>query len=146
MRQYRGLDDGVTTRLNRSMARFRDLGSSASPSLLSSSPLSTSGSGSGSGSRSSASASDLGTSTYAVAPREACAAFWRELVDVWRGREEVVRYCIGVVDEKARASQGIERALDGDFEARVGRGEDTEETLVGARCVRARVSEWDKVD
>lgn len=89
LRQYRALDDGITTRLNRSFARSRDLGQSSSPSLLS-----------GGGKVTSSSSTDLGTSTYANAAPGACAAFWRELVDVWIGREEVVKFCTRVVDAK----------------------------------------------
>lgn len=89
LRQYRALDDGITTRLNRSFARSRDLGQSPSPSLLS-----------GGGKVTSSSSTDLGTSTYANAAPGACATFWRELVDVWIGREEVVKFCIRVVDDK----------------------------------------------
>lgn len=89
LRQYRALDDGITTRLNRSFARSRDLGQSPSPSLLS-----------GGGKVTSSSSTDLGTSTYANAAPGACATFWRELVDAWIGREEVVKFCIRVVDDK----------------------------------------------
>ncbi|KAJ1019473.1 hypothetical protein NDA16_004590 [Ustilago loliicola] len=99
LRQYRQLDDGITTRLNRSFARSRALGQSTSPSLLSSSGMN------------SASSSDLGTSTYATPAPGACAAFWRELVDVWIGREEVVRFCIKVADQNSRGSYSQENTL-----------------------------------
>lgn len=124
MRQYRLLDDGVTTRLNRTIAKSRSSGQTHSPSLLyspttSSSSPSSSSSGSsaqgssssnplssslGSGSRfSSSSAADLGTTTY-VASDEACGAFWKELTGYWKGRQDVIRYCIDVVDKGAGAS------------------------------------------
>lgn len=92
LRQYRQLDDGITTRLNRSFARSRALGESSSPSLLS-----------GQGTNS-ASSMDLGTSTYATPAPGACAAFWKELVDVWIGREEAVKFCITVVDAQNNSS------------------------------------------
>ncbi|PWN48751.1 hypothetical protein IE53DRAFT_178804 [Violaceomyces palustris] len=88
MRQYRALDDGITTRLNRSFARYRDMGGNSSPSLLSSSS-------------STSSVKDLGISTYSKAPQEACSIFWKELVKTWVGREEVIKYCVGFVDREA---------------------------------------------
>ncbi|PWN19163.1 hypothetical protein BCV69DRAFT_300497 [Microstroma glucosiphilum] len=124
MRQYRLLDDGVTTRLNRTIAKSRSSGQTHSPSLLyspttfssssssspnqgssSSNPLSSSGSSSlGAGTRfSSSSAADLGTTTY-VASDEACGAFWKELTGYWKGRQDVIRYCIDVVDKGAGGS------------------------------------------
>lgn len=90
MRQYRQLDDGVTTRLNRALARSRSSGVSSSPSLLS--PASSS---SGSGH------SDLGTSTYAQLPQSTCLDFWRELTANWRGRQDVIRFCVQTVDAEA---------------------------------------------
>lgn len=135
LRQYRQLDDGITTRLNRSFARSRALGESTSPSLLSSSKTN------------SASSIDLGTSTYGTPAPGACAAFWRELVDVWIGREEVVRFCIKVADQHARpaptpllsTSDSTDRLLDADYhptsasqsrpENRWSRAENTSETL-----------------
>ncbi|SPO21559.1 uncharacterized protein UTRI_01045_B [Ustilago trichophora] len=92
LRQYRQLDDGITTRLNRSFARSRALGQSSSPSLLSNSGMT------------SASSEDLGVSTYATPAPGACAAFWRELVDVWMGREDVVKFCIHVTDQQNQPS------------------------------------------
>ncbi|KAF6767319.1 Caffeine-induced death protein 2 [Kalmanozyma brasiliensis GHG001] len=109
LRQYRQLDDGITTRLNRSFARSRALGQSSSPTLLSSA------------SSTSASSSDLGTSTYATPAPGACAAFWRELVDVWIGREEAVRFCIAVADATSRpnlppaSASNSDRVLDADY-------------------------------
>lgn len=140
VRQYRQLDDGITTRLNRSFARSRALGQSTSPSLLSSSNMT------------SASSSDLGTSTYATPAPGACAAFWRELVDVWIGREEVVRFCIKVADQNSSGSytqqttspisnrDSRDRLLDADYhpssptgnkrgEQRWSRAENSAETL-----------------
>ncbi len=103
LRQYRQLDDGITTRLNRTFARSRALGQSSSPSLLSSSGMT------------SASSADLGTSTYATPAPGACAAFWRELVDVWIGREEAVRFCIAVADQNPRSPSSPQTpAMDGD--------------------------------
>lgn len=132
LRQYRQLDDGITTRLNRSFARSRALGQSTSPSLLSSSKMN------------SASSMDLGTSTYGTPAPGACAAFWRELVDVWIGREEVVRFCIQVADQASSptrsvsaANAGADSLLDADFQPtkqqnkaeRWSRAENTSETL-----------------
>lgn len=131
MRQYRLLDDGVTTRLNRTIAESRSSGQTHSPSLLyspttfssspsssstqgssSSNPLSGSGPSSlGAGSRfSSSSAADLGTTTY-VASDEACGAFWKELTGYWKGRQDVIRYCIDVVDKGASGSAGSASSL-----------------------------------
>ncbi|GAC96931.1 caffeine-induced death protein Cid2 [Pseudozyma hubeiensis SY62] len=130
LRQYRQLDDGITTRLNRSFARSRALGQSTSPSLLSSSKMN------------SASSMDLGTSTYGTPAPGACAAFWRELVDVWIGREEVVRFCIQVADQasnptrSAAVNAGADSLLDADFRPKQenktekwSRAENTSETL-----------------
>ncbi|CDR88016.1 uncharacterized protein SPSC_03615 [Sporisorium scitamineum] len=133
LRQYRQLDDGITTRLNRTFARSRALGQSTSPSLLSSSGMT------------SASSADLGTSTYATPAPGACAAFWRELVDVWIGREEAVRFCIKVADQHSNPSpppssarSSTDQLLDADFhpsssrpatEQRWSRAENSAETL-----------------
>lgn len=114
LRQYRQLDDGITTRLNRSFARSRALGQSTSPSLLSSSSMT------------SASSADLGTSTYATPAPGACAAFWRELVDVWIGREQVVRFCIKVVDQNSRPSQSLAS------QTQTQNGQDTRDKLLDA--------------
>ncbi|TKY89183.1 hypothetical protein EX895_001714 [Sporisorium graminicola] len=135
LRQYRQLDDGITTRLNRSFARSRALGQSTSPSLLSSSGMT------------SASSADLGTSTYATPAPGACAAFWRQLVDVWIGREEAVRFCIKVVDQHSNPPppptssappSSADQLLDADYhpsspspkrEQRWSRAENSAETL-----------------
>lgn len=129
LRQYRQLDDGITTRLNRTFARSRALGQSTSPSLLSNTGMT------------SASSSDLGTSTYATPAPGACAAFWRELVDVWIGREEVVRFCIAVADQHANPASSASRSgskddiLNADYKAspstgtRWTRAENSAETL-----------------
>lgn len=86
LRQFRALDDGITLRMNRSIARSRDTGTSAPPSLLQHHD----------GRFSSATASDLGKSTYASDSESVCAGFWRELVDVWMRREDTIRYCVAV--------------------------------------------------
>ncbi|PWZ03318.1 hypothetical protein BCV70DRAFT_220305 [Testicularia cyperi] len=86
LRQYRSLDDGITTRLNRSFARSRDLGDSSAPSLLSSSTGRSTDS------------KDLGTSTYGTPTQTACLELWNQLTSLWIGREEVVRFCVNVVD------------------------------------------------
>ncbi|SJX61400.1 uncharacterized protein SRS1_10450 [Sporisorium reilianum f. sp. reilianum] len=136
LRQYRQLDDGITTRLNRTFARSRALGQSTSPSLLSASGMT------------SASSADLGTSTYATPAPGACAAFWRELVDVWIGREEAVRFCIKVADQRSNPTPPppstqlttADQLLDADFhptpsspqqpnEQRWSRAENSAETL-----------------
>ncbi|CAO1615113.1 unnamed protein product [Parajaminaea phylloscopi] len=94
MQQYRQLDDGVTTRLNRALARSRSSGLSSSPSLLN-------GSSSSSGSPSTGRLSDLGTSTYATFPAQTCLEVWKELSANWKGRDSVIRYCVDVVDANA---------------------------------------------
>lgn len=94
LQEYRSLDDSVTTRLNRSLANSRTAGYTASPSLLS-------------GQIESSSSTDLGKSTYATAPEQACLAFWRELVGVWLGREEVLQYCLQVEERGRSAQSGI---------------------------------------
>ncbi|KDN38204.1 hypothetical protein K437DRAFT_240228 [Tilletiaria anomala UBC 951] len=106
MRQYRSLDDGVTTRLNRVMARSRDMGLSSYPSLLSSHS-------------SSSTSIDIGTSTYSVVPEAVCASFWQELMSAWTRREQAVRYCLTVAERslvekqaQAAADAGIEPGLD----------------------------------
>lgn len=88
MQEYRALDDSVTTRLNRTLANTRSSGLNSSPSILS-------------GHVPSNSSLDLGKSTYAIAPEQACLQFWRELVNVWIGREEVLKYCLQV-EERSR--------------------------------------------
>ena len=86
LRQYRKLDDDVNLRFNRTLARARDQGTSVPPSLLQSH-----------NSRfSSMSATDLGKTTYARTPENVCGFFWQELVNVWAGREDTIRYCIAV--------------------------------------------------
>ncbi|CAO1633299.1 unnamed protein product [Sympodiomycopsis kandeliae] len=94
MKQYRNLDDGVTTRLNRTLAQSRSSGQSHPPSLLESSPSSES-------SRSSKYYSDLGTSTYSTLNQSSCESFFKELVANWSGRESVLRYCLAVIDAQA---------------------------------------------
>ncbi|KAN0061072.1 hypothetical protein ACQY0O_006807 [Thecaphora frezii] len=112
LRQYRQVDDTVTTRLNRHLARWRDSGHIPSPSLLSSTvPLSAS------------SASDLGQSTYAHVPNEACAQFWSQLLHVWQQREDIVRYCLNVADfpSPSPSSQrgDAEARLDADYKPKL---------------------------
>lgn len=91
MQEYRSLDDSVTTRLNRTLANTRSSGLNSSPSILS-------------GHVPSNSSLDLGKSTYAIAPEQACLQFWHELVNVWIGREEVLKYCLQV-EERNRLQQ-----------------------------------------
>ncbi|SNX82700.1 uncharacterized protein MEPE_01406 [Melanopsichium pennsylvanicum] len=99
LRQYRALDDGITTRINRSFARSRALGQSTSPSLLS-------------GNAKSDSVQDLGTSTYSTPAPGACVEFWNELVAVWSGREDAVRFCINVADQAANPTLPPLTAVD----------------------------------
>ena len=150
LREYRSLDDSVTTRLNRIMANSRAAGLSSSPSLLSRHV-------------SSSSSTDLGKSTYATAPEQACATFWKELMNVWLGREEVLEYCLQVEERerKKRVSpsrSGEEWLLNNDveklerqaglaaapstparkakydaFDSRASRSEDSSDALVSAR-------------
>ncbi|WFD32439.1 hypothetical protein MSPP1_003486 [Malassezia sp. CBS 17886] len=86
LRQFRALDDSITLRLNRSVSRSRDLGTSAPPTLLQQHTKEFS----------SSAATDLGKSTYAVASETVCAAFWRELANVWMLREDAIHYCAAV--------------------------------------------------
>lgn len=95
MRQYRGLDDGVTTRLNRTLAQSRSSGQSQSPSLLSES------------SSSPTYYRDLGKSTYSTLNQSACESFFKELVSNWSGRESVIRYCLAIVDVQGKAADPI---------------------------------------
>lgn len=101
LRQSRNADDGVTLRLNRAVARARDLGTSAPPSLLQGHDRSFS----------SSSALDLGRTTYSNADENTCIAFWHELVDLWMRREDTIRYCIAV---NAQQSQPAFRPATGD--------------------------------
>ncbi|PWN26582.1 hypothetical protein BDZ90DRAFT_233186 [Jaminaea rosea] len=119
MRQYRQLDDGVTTRLNRALARSRSSGLTHSPSLLydphsSSSPyLSPSNDkAQAQASQPPARPSDLGTSTYGSLPPAACLELWRELTGYWRGRQEVIRFCTATVDANADLQRVREAAED----------------------------------
>ncbi|KZT36713.1 hypothetical protein SISSUDRAFT_963647, partial [Sistotremastrum suecicum HHB10207 ss-3] len=70
MKEYRRLDDTINMRLNRNLAAFRDRDR-----------LRSSG-------KSVASLQD-----------ESCAYFWRELVASWKGRAEIIDYCVQVVDQ-----------------------------------------------
>jgi len=78
MKEYRKLDDSITMRLNRNSAMTRDRERS-----------------SGSRSRSQSALKD-----------EACMHFWKELVATWKGRTEIIDYCVKVVD------QGMDRRKD----------------------------------
>lgn len=98
MRQYRQLDDGVTTRLNRALARSRSSGLSSAPSLLNNPATNSSGSDPG------GKLADLGTSTYSSFSQNTCLGVWRELSSYWRGREDVIRFCVKVVDAGAEQS------------------------------------------
>ena len=107
MQEYRSLDDSVNTRLNRTLSNSRTSGYTHSPSILSSHvPSNTS--------------LDLGKSTYSVAPEEACLSFWRELVNVWIGREDVLNYCTQVEErerlQRLRAKSGEEWLLNNDID------------------------------
>lgn len=95
MRQYRSLDDGITTRLNRTLAQSRSTGITHSPSLLYSQDPHTSRD---------RYPSDLGTTTYAKLPEEACLDFWRELKRNWMGRELVISYCLRVTGSEQASS------------------------------------------
>lgn len=126
LRQYRSLDDSINTRLNRALARSREAGEGPAPSLLSSRTTASS------------LATDLGTSTYATTPRQACAQMWSELAAVWAGREDVIRYCIAITDPTApaAAATGADARLDADAippTPAYGRGEDSRHVLVCPR-------------
>ncbi|KAK0545597.1 hypothetical protein OC845_005024 [Tilletia horrida] len=97
--RYRALDDQITSTLNRTLASSRDAGRNLPPSLLlpSSLPLlPSSSSSSSSHSPLLQSHADAGTTTYARADSASCAALWDQLVRVWSGREESVRYCLSI--------------------------------------------------
>lgn len=119
----------MTLRFNRAFARARDEGTSARPSLLMAHTSRFS----------SADATDLGRSTYALSPDTVCALFWKELVNVWAGREDTIRYCIAVnAQAAAPADESAERRLDGDAPVlpppSLGRGESMPEfTVCGKR-------------
>lgn len=147
MQEYRSLDDSVTTRLNRTLANSRASGLTSSPSLLSTHVASNS-------------SLDLGKSTYASAPEQACLSFWLELVNVWIGREEVLNYCMKIEErqrlENDKVKAGEEWILNRDidqgdrqtgygqtgwtkssakvdtFDSRASRSEDSGEALVSA--------------
>ena len=106
LRQYRALDDQVTLRFNRASARSRDTGASTLPSLLQKHTTQFN----------SASAHDLGKSTYGNMPHDVCAQFWQQLVNVWAGREDAIRYCIAVTDAKRlpTIADNPDLRLDGD--------------------------------
>ncbi|PWN89523.1 hypothetical protein FA10DRAFT_302847 [Acaromyces ingoldii] len=93
MQEYRSLDDSITTRMNRALAKSRATGETSSPSLLSAHATS-----------SNPTTSDLGRSTYGTATQGECARFWRELVDVWTGRDEVLNYCLAVAAQAQGAA------------------------------------------
>ena len=38
--------------------------------------------------------------TYAEVSHAECQAFWSELVELWRGRESAIRYCVAVSDAR----------------------------------------------
>ncbi|MCO5569350.1 hypothetical protein L7F22_023062 [Adiantum nelumboides] len=120
MQEYRSLDDSITTRMNRALAKSRATGETSSPSLLSAHATS-----------SNPTTSDLGRSTYGTATQGECARFWRELVDVWTGRDEVLNYCLAV----AAQAQGAAAASPAE---RLGlqRGNDDEKRLLDADLPR----------
>jgi len=83
MKEYRKLDDSINMRLNRNLAAFRDRDRL------------------GSGGKSNATLQD-----------EACAYFWRELVATWKGRTEIVDYCVQVVDRDIALRRDILKEQD----------------------------------
>jgi len=116
--QYRALDDRITSLLNRTLASSRDAGRNLPPSLLlplpspSSSPLIQQH-------------ADAGVSTYARTDLSSCAMIWDQLVRVWSGREESVRFCLGTTTSYAapasspQSRQAPSYAADGDELARL---------------------------
>ncbi|KZV97273.1 hypothetical protein EXIGLDRAFT_608228 [Exidia glandulosa HHB12029] len=84
MREYRKIDDGITMRLNRTAAQFRerDRTPAAGPSSASAGPA-------------------------GPLPDDACAFFWTELVANWKGRLQVVQYCVNVVDSSREAKRSV---------------------------------------
>ncbi|KAG8927980.1 hypothetical protein FRC02_007528 [Tulasnella sp. 418] len=92
LKEYRKLDDAVTMRLNRNNAQFRD--------------------------RERMGLSGRGSQTQ----DEACLYFWKELVENWKGRAEIINYCVQVVDkvmdERQQSIQGQEAGLDADRQLR----------------------------
>ncbi|KAF8316505.1 caffeine-induced death protein 2-domain-containing protein [Cantharellus anzutake] len=89
IKEYRSLDDGITMRLNRNSAQWRDRDRS---------------------------------SGHSSKPDEPCEFFWKQLVANWKGRKEVIDYCVDVVDknvtEKKKSISGQEEGLDGDQKSR----------------------------
>ena len=105
LRQFRAVDDSVTLRLNRVLAQTRENGTSAPPSLLQRHDKSFM----------SSSATDLGRTTYGNAvPEQMCLAFWKELVDLWVRREDTIRYCIEINQQKMEQAHAPRRSISKD--------------------------------
>jgi len=77
MKEYRRLDDSVTMRMNRSLAQFQD--------------RDRTGAVAGSGNP----------------QEESCAYFWKELVANWEKRNEIIHYCVDVVDQSIQGKQDV---------------------------------------
>ncbi|EJD48372.1 hypothetical protein AURDEDRAFT_85664 [Auricularia subglabra TFB-10046 SS5] len=87
MREYRKIDDTITMRLNRTTAQFRE--------------RERTGDG-------------YGSSTLSD---DACAFFWTHLVAHWKGRAEVVQYCVDVVDKSMDEKRATLASRDTSLEA-----------------------------
>ncbi|EIM85633.1 uncharacterized protein STEHIDRAFT_140204 [Stereum hirsutum FP-91666 SS1] len=81
MKEYRRLDDSITMRLNRTNAQFRDKDRLAPSS---------------SGGKMSQTVQD-----------QACLYVWKELVENWRRRTEIIDYCVGVVDQSMEQKRTV---------------------------------------
>ncbi|CAD6885732.1 unnamed protein product [Tilletia controversa] len=101
--KYRALDDRITSLLNRTLATSRESGRNQPPSLLLPLPLSNPDSPLLLHARNNTPAhfADAGVSTYARADPTSCATLWDQLVRVWTGREDSVRYCLEVTQAQA---------------------------------------------
>ncbi|KAH8924031.1 hypothetical protein BT69DRAFT_1349716 [Atractiella rhizophila] len=89
MRQYRALDDSIIVRLNRNAALFRqnrDRDGSASSNSLED------------------------------ARQEECTKIWSEMLANWRGREQLIHYCVKTVDARLEEKR---RQLYPDGEAKL---------------------------
>ncbi|TFY72951.1 hypothetical protein EVG20_g26 [Dentipellis fragilis] len=75
LKEYRKLDDSITMRLNRTNAQFRD--------------RDRLGAGGGKGN----------------VQDQACAYIWKDLVENWKRRAEIIDYCVAVVDESVESKK-----------------------------------------
>ncbi|KAA1466492.1 hypothetical protein DENSPDRAFT_768460 [Dentipellis sp. KUC8613] len=75
LKEYRKLDDSITMRLNRTNAQFRD--------------RDRLGAGGGKGN----------------VQDQACAYLWKDLVENWKRRAEIIDYCVAVVNDSVESKQ-----------------------------------------